>query len=139
MNKDSLCPQPPLALWCGRAVQPTPEKRRAVFEPFGKTQDRLREFARRRTCPEQGRRSRRTAQGTRRATPRPTWFWLLFLHTTVSLFETNQTIGAPFGTHQATSSFAGAKPGIINNHLNIPLGSTEKTCSTYQRFLNRKN
>ena len=45
-----------LALWCGRAVQPTPEKRRALFERS--------EFARRR--------SRRTAQGTRRATSRPT-------------------------------------------------------------------
>ncbi|MFA9560866.1 MAG: hypothetical protein ACERKU_00885, partial [Nitrospirota bacterium] len=49
------------ALWCGRAVQPTPEKRRALFERS--------EFARRR--------SRRTAQGTRRAMPRPTWFWVL--------------------------------------------------------------
>ena len=44
-----------------RAVQPTPEKRRAVSERS--------EFARRR--------GRRTAQGTRRATPQPKWFWLL--------------------------------------------------------------
>jgi hypothetical protein len=50
-----------LTLWAGRAVQPTPETRRAVFERS--------EFARRR--------GRRTAQGTRRATPRPIWFWLL--------------------------------------------------------------
>ena len=42
-------------------MQPTPEKSRALFERS--------EFARRR--------SRRTAQGTRRATPRPTWFWVL--------------------------------------------------------------
>jgi hypothetical protein len=54
--------QSPLALWCGRALLPTPEKRRALFERS--------EFARRR--------SRRTAQGTRRATSRPTWFWVLF-------------------------------------------------------------
>ncbi|MGB5055961.1 MAG: hypothetical protein WBO24_16340, partial [Nitrospirales bacterium] len=58
-----------LALWCGRAVQATPGKRRALFEPFEKTQAKLREFARRR--------SRRTAKGTRRATPRPPWFWVL--------------------------------------------------------------
>jgi hypothetical protein len=64
-------------LWHGRAVKPTSENRRTLFEPFEKTQGRLREFARRRTCPEQGRRSQRTAQGTRRATPRPTWFWPL--------------------------------------------------------------
>ena len=51
----------PLAWWHGRAVQLTPERRRALFERS--------EFARRR--------SQRTAQGTRRATPRPTWFWLL--------------------------------------------------------------
>ena len=56
-------------LWRGRAVQPTPGKRRALFEPFDQTQDKLREFARCRACPEQGRRSRRTAQGTRRACP----------------------------------------------------------------------
>ena len=45
------------------------EKRRALFEPFGIAQDKLREFARRR--------SRRTAKGTRRATVWPTWFWPL--------------------------------------------------------------
>ncbi len=50
-----------VALWRGRAVQPTPETRRAVFERS--------EFA----C----RRGRRTAQGTRRAPPRPQWFWVL--------------------------------------------------------------
>ena len=38
-----------LALWCGRAVQATPGKRRAVFEPFEMTQAKLREFARRRS------------------------------------------------------------------------------------------
>ena len=54
-NKNSL------ALWHGRAVQPTPGKMCAVFERS--------KFARRR-C-------RRTAQGTRRATTRSTWFWLL--------------------------------------------------------------
>ena len=50
-----------LALWRGRAVQPTSGRRCALFERS--------EFARRR--------NRRTAQGTRRVTPRPTWFWVL--------------------------------------------------------------
>ncbi len=50
-----------LALWRGRAVQPGPGKRRALCERS--------EFARRR--------GRRTAQGIRRASPRPTWFWSL--------------------------------------------------------------
>ena len=68
----------PLAWWHGRAVQLTPERRRALPEPFDKSQDQLHEFARHRTCPEQGRRSQRTAQSTRRrAMPRPTWFWVL--------------------------------------------------------------
>jgi hypothetical protein len=44
--------------WQGRAVQPTPKRRRALFERS--------EFARRR--------GRRTAQGTRRASLRPQWF-----------------------------------------------------------------
>ena len=59
-----------LALWRGRAVQSAPGKRCTLFEPFGKPQDKLREFARRWACPEQSRRSRRTAKGTRRACPR---------------------------------------------------------------------
>ena len=37
-----------LAWWQGRAVQLTPERRRALSEPFDKSQDQLREFARRR-------------------------------------------------------------------------------------------
>ena len=55
-RKTSVFQQPPLAWWCGRAVQPTLGNRRALFEQS--------EFARRR--------GRRTAQGTRRATSRPT-------------------------------------------------------------------
>ncbi len=47
-----------MALWWGRAVQQTPEKRCALFEPFEKTQTKLREFARRR--------GQRTAQETQR-------------------------------------------------------------------------
>jgi hypothetical protein len=50
-----------VALWRGRAVQPAPGKRRALSERS--------EFA----C----RRGWRTAQDTRRATPRPQWFWVL--------------------------------------------------------------
>ena len=50
-----------LALWCGRALQPTSGRRCALFERS--------EFA--------DRRSRRTAKESRRATPRPTWFWVL--------------------------------------------------------------
>ncbi len=50
--------------WCfGQAVQATSELRCALFEHS--------EFAHRR--------SRRTAKGTRRAKPRPTWFWPLSL------------------------------------------------------------
>jgi hypothetical protein len=45
---------------------------------------------------------------------------------------------APFGTRQATSSAAGPKPGSTNNHLNITVGSTEKTFSSFQRFLSMK-
>jgi hypothetical protein len=56
-----MFPRSLLALWCSRAVQATPGKRRALFERS--------EFARSR--------SRRTVKGTRRATPRPTWFWVL--------------------------------------------------------------
>jgi hypothetical protein len=33
----------------------------------------------------------------------------------------------------------GPKPGSTNNHLNIPIGSTEKTFSSFQRFLSMKN
>ena len=59
-----------VALWRDRAVQSTPEIRRAVSERS--------EFARRR--------GRRTVQGTLpscseqdgRVMPRPTWFWVLF-------------------------------------------------------------
>jgi len=46
---------------------------------------------------------------------------------------------APFGTRQATSSAAGPKLCSTNNHLNIPIGSTEKTFSSFQRFLSMKN
>ena len=35
-------------LMVGRAVQLTPEKRHALFEPFDKSRDQLREFAHRR-------------------------------------------------------------------------------------------
>jgi len=44
--------QKSLALWYGRAVQPTADKRRALFEPFDKTPDRLRKFAHHRGCHE---------------------------------------------------------------------------------------
>jgi len=40
------------ALWHSQVVQPTPDKRRAVLEPFAKTLDRLRKFSRRRGCQE---------------------------------------------------------------------------------------
>ena len=58
-----------LALWRGRAVQSAPGKRCALFEPFEKPQDKLREFARRWACPEQRQRSRRTAKGPEELAP----------------------------------------------------------------------
>ena len=38
-----------------------------------------------------------------------------------------------------SNSAAWPKPGSTNKHLNITVGSTEKRCSSSQRFLSRKN
>ena len=60
-HKSSCLHYTSLAWWRGRAVQLTSGRRCALFEQS--------EFAHRR--------SRRTAEETRRAMPRPTWFWVL--------------------------------------------------------------
>jgi len=39
------------------------------------------------------------------------------------------TKGAPFGTRQATSSPAGAKPGNTGNHVDTRVGDTSAMCS----------
>jgi len=45
------------------------------------------------------------------------WFWGLLLHTEV----------VPFGTRQATSSRAGAKPGNTEHHNDVRVGETSAT------------